>query len=123
MSIKTIMVAVLAFLSISLLGETTEIDVNSIFNDNVKPRYVPLSRTQWQHIQSQINSNGWCCIEEQNVILAITNGYPNIERYMFSFPPPKIDLERNPLRTTGKRGREKKHDDRKEPMPYQGQRL
>ncbi len=123
MTAKMIIVAALAFLSISLLGETTEINASLIFNDKVNLRYVPLSRTQWQHMQSQMNSNGWCCIEEQNVILAITNGYPNIECYMFSFPPPKIDLERNPLRTTGKRGREKKHDDRKEPMPYVGQSI
>lgn len=114
MTAKMIIVTALAFLSTSLLGEATEIDVSSIFDDKVKPRYVPLSRTQWQSVQNQVNTNGWCHIKEQNVLLVITNGCPNVEHLLPLFPPkPEIDLERNPLKLEGRRGKDM------EPMPYQ----
>ena len=86
--------------------------------DSLKMRVVPLSSVQWASVQNQVNTNGWCHIKEQNVMLVITNGCPNVEHLLPIFPPkPEIDLERNPLHIKGRRGKDK------EPMPYQGQRL
>ena len=86
--------------------------------DQLNLRVVPLNRIQWQSIQSQVNTNGWCHIKDQNVLLVITNGCPNIERLLPIFPPkPEIDLERNPLKIEGKRGKGR------EPAPYYGQSL
>ena len=84
--------------------------------DSLKTRVVPLSSVQWASIQNQMNTNGWCHIKEQNVILVITNGGPDVEHLLPIFPPrPEIDLERNPLHMKGRRRK-----DDKEPMPYRG---
>ena len=87
--------------------------------DSLKMRVVPLSSVQWASIHNQMITNGWCHIKEQNVMLVITNGCPNVEHLLPIFPPkPEIDLERNPLHMKGRRGK-----DDKEPMPYRGQQL
>ena len=87
--------------------------------DSLKMRVVPVSSVQWASIHNQMTTNGWCHIKEQNVLLVITNGCPNVEHLLPIFPPkPEIDLERNPLKVEGKRG-----EDGKEPMPYQDQGL
>ena len=82
--------------------------------NSLKMRVIPLSSVQWASIQNQMNTNGWCHIKEQNVMLVITNGCSEVEHALPIFPSkPEIDLERNPLKIEG--GREKD----KEPMPYQ----
>ena len=83
-------------------------------NDELKLRVVPMSAAQWQSVQNQVNTNGWCHIKEQNVLLVITNGCPNVEHLLPIFPPkPEIDLALNLLKIENKRGKDK------EPMPYQ----
>lgn len=84
-------------------------------NDELKLRVVPLSISQWKSIQNQVNTNGWCHIKKQNVLIVITNGCPSVEYLLPMFPlKSEIDLERNPLNIEGKRGKDN------EPMPYQG---
>ena len=113
MTAKMIVVTALAFLSIGLFG--TIPDYSSNFERaKMKLRVVSMSAAQWQTVKNQVDTNGWCRIKEQNVMLVITNGCSNVEHRLPLFPPkPEIDLDRNPLKLEGRRGKDK------EPMPYQ----
>lgn len=115
MTAKMIVVTALAFLSIGLLGTISD-QFPGFENAEMKLRVVSMSAAQWQIVKNQVNTNGWCHIKEQNVMLVITNGCSEVEHVLPIFPPkPEIDLERNPLKIEGRRGK-----DDKEPMPYQG---
>ena len=73
-------------------------------NDELKLRVVPMSATHWQSVQNQVNTNGWCHIKEQNVLLVITNGCPTIEYLLPVFFCPNWvidDLERTPFNISG----------------------
>ena len=89
-------------------------------NEKQELRVVPLSNVQWQSIQNQVSTNGYCHIKEQNVVLVITNGCPNIEYLLPVYQNVDNDLERNKLKLKGKRG-DKPHY--KESMPYAGQSI
>ena len=113
MTAKMIVLAASAFLSIGLLGTISD-QFSGFENAEMKLRVVSMSAAQWQIVKNQVNTNGWYHIKDQNVLLVITNGCSNIERLLPIFPPkPEIDLERNPLKIEGRRGKDK------EPMPYQ----
>ena len=87
-------------------------------NEKQELRVVPLSNVQWQSIQNQVSTNGYCHIKEQNVLLVITNGLPEVEHL---FPLIEDRLERNPLRLEGKRGKKDPYKPGPEPTPYVGQ--
>ena len=65
-----------------------------------------------------MNTNGYCHIKEQNVVLVITNGCPNAEYLIPIQQNVDIDLDRNKLRMKGKRGDKANYI---EPVPYVGQ--
>lgn len=89
-------------------------------NEKQELRVVPLSNVQWQSIQNQVSTNGYCHIKEQNVVLVITNGCPNVEHLLPIYQNVDNDLERNKLKLKGRRG--DKHTQH-EPSPYFGQGL
>ena len=97
----------------------TPSNIDTEANDELKLRVVQLSNVQWQSVKDQVNTNGYCHIKEQNVVLVITNGCPEIEHFLpiWNYIP-EVDLERNKLHMKGKRGKKPSHV---EPMPYVGQ--
>lgn len=89
---------------------------NNTSNVALKLRVVQLSQIQWQVVKDNVDTNGYCHVKEQNVLLVITNGLPEVEHL---FPLVQDRLERNPLRLEGKR--KKKEPYMYEPVPYVGQ--
>lgn len=75
-------------------------------DNELKLRVVPFSHMQWQSINNQVSTNGYCHIKEQNVVLVITNGCPDVEHLLpvWNYIP-EADLERNKLHVDGKRGK------------------
>ena len=102
---------------IAIFGICTTV---SSSNEELKLRVVPLSNAQWQLVKDQVNTNGYCHIKEQNVVLVITNGCPDVEHLLPVWNAiPETDLERNKLHMKGGRGKKSSIDI--EPMPYVGQ--
>lgn len=91
---------------------------DSASNDALKLRIVPLSHVQWQAVKDNVDTNGYYHVKEQNVLLVVTNGLPEIE---YLFPLVEDRLERNPLRLEGRRGKKEPYRPGPEPMPYIGQ--
>lgn len=106
-------VAICVLVLVAFCGGTSEA------NDELKRRVVPLSHVQWQSVKDQVSTNGYCHIKEQNVVLVITNGCPNVEHLLPVWNViPEADLERNKLRIKGRRGDKAPWQ---EPLPYIGQ--
>ena len=112
------MVKRLLFAAICTLAFIGFSDSFSISNDVLKLRVVPLSHIQWQAVKDNVDTNGYYHIKEQNVLLVITNGLPEVEHL---FPLIEDQLERNPLRLEGKRGKKDPYKPGPEPVPYVGQ--
>ena len=111
---KFIFAAVICVLVFLLKATST-----STSSDMQNLRVVPLSHAQWQSVKDQVNTNGYCYIKEQNVVLVITNGCPSIENFLPIWNNiPEADLKRNKLHMKGKRGKKSPHV---ESMPYVGQ--
>ena len=112
------MIKRILFVAICTLAFVGFSNSSSASNDVLKLRVVPLSHIQWQVVKDNVDTNGYYLVKEQNVLLVITNGLPEVEHL---FPLIEDRLERNPLRLEGKRGKKDPYKPGPEPMPYVGQ--
>ena len=81
-------------------------------------RIVKLSLVEWDAVKKCVDTNGYCRIADQQTVIVITNGLPDVEHFL-PFPPNALetDLNRNKLRLPGRR----EAASRPEPIPYFGQ--
>ena len=47
--------------------------------DEIEEKIVQFSRIEWDSVKKTVDTNGYCRVENQNVVLVITNGLPDIE--------------------------------------------
>ena len=86
--------------------------------DKTEEKIVQFSWIEWDAVKKTVDTNGYCRIANQNAVIVITNGLPEVEHL---FPLVQDRLERNPLKLEGKRGKKKSCKPRPEPVPYVGQ--
>ena len=79
---------------------------------------VPMSSTQWEQTKEQVDKEGYCLLEDKNVLLVITNGCPSITYFL----PIDLRINDNTLKIPELDEREDLYL-YKEPLPYYWQSL
>ena len=82
---RKLLVAIMCMLSFIAIGAVKAQDKDDN-NKNAKKEEqvitVPLSAEKWESIKDAVDHQGYCVLEEQNVLLVITNGCPALEYFL-----------------------------------------
>ena len=62
--------------------------------DETEEKIVQFSRIEWDSVKKTVDTNGYCRVENQNVVLVITNGLPDIEM-IHHLPIGRVPKKRN----------------------------
>ena len=54
----------------------------------VPPKVVKMSASEWDVVKTHVDSKGCHLFEQDNVLLVVTNGLPDVEWAMTNFPEP-----------------------------------
>ena len=77
---------------------------------NAEEKIVQFSKVEWESVKKCVDTNGYCRVENQNVVIVITNGLPNVEV-----------IHHLPIGRMPDKNRNLDKYRRREPLPYVGQ--
>lgn len=86
--------------------------------DKSEEKVLKFSKVEWNAVKECVDTNGYCRIVGQDVVIVITNGLPEIDCI---FPYIEDRLEINRLRIEERRGKKDPYKPGPEPAPYVGQ--